>query len=144
MCDEIVYSPDQELPQHSKKDILDTSKRYGFRLLHNEDITNKVIKTRSFALNQFINNKDTIINTFLSFRKDVQQEIISLIEGWKAYDRLFENRKVGYEIFLFQKEETKNNLKLTTNFKYFIDKLSVFGKKRFMWKLMKWQTVRFG
>ena len=59
-------------------------------------------------LNELLNKKDSIIETFYSVRQNVEEEISSLIEGWKLHNKMFEDGDFGYEVFLLEKVKKGN------------------------------------
>jgi len=100
-CDEIRYIP--EGPLHEKKNILSMAYKHNFKVVHNEDITEKIINTSIQASNFIIKNKDLIIKDFAPIRENVKEEIELLLQGWNMRTEMFEKKAFGYEIFLFSK-----------------------------------------
>lgn len=118
ICDEIRYTPHG--PLHEKKNIENTAREYGFTIMHNENITKKILKTSSLASEIIVKNRDSIISEFLPFRENARQEVELLLEGWQTRTTMFEKNLFGYEIFLFSKN--RNVLRK------FIDKLRFMNR----------------
>lgn len=103
MCDEIKYGSSRNLGFHQKAQFFRSAKRFGFRLLHNEDITESVLNTRKFALERLCAMQTDMEEIFSPVRKNAGAEIQLFIEGWSRHNTMFERGEVGYEVFLFQK-----------------------------------------
>ncbi|GAB4419288.1 MAG: hypothetical protein OHK0032_15180 [Thermodesulfovibrionales bacterium] len=102
MCDEIQYENSDDAPFHEKKRLEKIAHEYGFNIVHNENITGKVLETRNLALRLITVNRDSIINELSPVRENARQEIEFLIDGWKLHTAMFERNMFGYEVFLFQ------------------------------------------
>jgi SAM-dependent methyltransferase len=103
MCDEIRYKDSHNCAFHEKRNIEKIAPEYGFNIMHNENITDKVLETRKIALHLFTENKDSVIEEFSPIRENTREEVESLIEGWKIHTTMFEKGIFGYEVFLFQR-----------------------------------------
>jgi MPBQ/MSBQ methyltransferase len=105
ICDEIRYGEKKSRNFHRKDLLLNMAGAAGFKLLVNRDITDQVMPTRHYVVNQLVDNRDRIIESFRPFRENVVEEIDRLTKGWKDDSDLFSMRFFGYEIFLFQKRQ---------------------------------------
>jgi len=103
MCDEIKYNP-ARTGFRQKERILKLAKKNGFKIIYNNNITQTVLKTRDFVLQELVNSKDSMVEVFSQFREKTEEEIRSFIEGVKVHNKMFEDGLLGYEIFLFKRE----------------------------------------
>lgn len=127
MCDEIKYKLDRRCSFHQKEQILNLAARNGFKLIYNDNITEKVLMTRDFALQGLIDNTDSIIKNFSHLRERVEEEVASLIEGFESHNKMFQDGLLGYEVFLFKKVSSAHFLGLFQK---------IFGKWGNLWPVV--------
>jgi SAM-dependent methyltransferase len=101
MCDEIRYENFTDAPLHEKKKLKEIAHKYGFNMVHNENITGKVLKTLNLALRLIAEHRNSIIEELSPVREKAGQEIDALFEGWKSHAEMFDLNIFGYEVFLF-------------------------------------------
>lgn len=121
MCDEICYENSNHCFYHVKSELVDNAHECGLNVVFNENITQKILMTRELGLRFLIENKNSIIHEFSSFRENARQEIELMMEGWNAGSKLYKENIFGYELFLFQNIETKTE---KTIVKRLLNKLS--------------------
>lgn len=103
LCDEVRYWHGRTLSFHRKDLLLRLAGAFGLKLLHNRDISDRVLITREYVFKTLTENKEAIIKSFLPFREKVEEELDWILDGWKHDTDLFEKGCFGYEVFLFQK-----------------------------------------
>lgn len=106
ICDEVKYTNNtkEECHFHNKEKMLAAARKAGFKMLHNKDITDKILHTSDFVIQKLTEEYEDIIKYFSHTRENARSEIDTLIEGWKIYNKMYKEHLVGYEVFLFKKE----------------------------------------
>jgi SAM-dependent methyltransferase len=101
--DEVRYREVGKRTFHRKDLFIQLAAVFGFELVFNRDITDKVLPTRKLLAMRLLEQRDALIEKFRPTRRDVEGELKSLSEGWEEDTRLFEGGQFGYEVFLFKK-----------------------------------------
>ena len=102
LCDEICYEKSEHCFYNEKNEMLKIAGESGFKVIFNENITQKILKTRELGLRFLVENKDSFIHEFSPLRKNARQEIELMMEGWRIGSKLYDEHVFGYEGFLFQ------------------------------------------
>jgi len=107
ICDEVRYSSDVKLAFNSKDEMLFFAAMFGFGLLYNRDITEKVLPSRKILVSIFNNRRNEFKAQFAATRVDFEREFSQLAAGWESETEIFGKGLYGYEVFLFKKLDRK-------------------------------------
>ncbi len=103
MGDEFVCRQRNEFPALPVKgELMAASRRAGFRLVLNRDITRQILPTLDFGLG-VLDRKAELLEAFRTHRPKVAEELDELDRGWRTYHRLYGAGEITYEVLLFRR-----------------------------------------